>query len=198
MELNKTNINKLLKGRKVVDAQRANKVAARNQYEKTDYEQMQTKFDEHLWNREVALKNLGFVNYDDFRTFNDNMCIEELQSFMPLISMCDHCKGYGGTAPCVNTCSRGDDQAAYFYTWTGSPDQIQGYWKMVLKFVQSLKYADDLCTIVEISPSTAAMVHITPGMVMSQDTINILSLCPTGHGWRYQYKRHPQFDISWK
>lgn len=186
IKLTKANINKLLKARKVINAQRANKAKVRAQFEKTDYNQMQTKFDEHLWNREVALQELGFASHADFQKFNDDMCLEELKGYIKIVSYCDHC---GEGKDICTSCGMISD-------WKGSQEEIDKFWWWILSIIRMLKYSDDMTTIVSVPDEVAKTTKLYSGMKVS-DAANF-TICPEGHGFQYQYNRPLQFDISWR
>lgn len=84
--MQQADVDKLLQGRAIVDAYRA-------EHTKGKADSVKLTEDIH---------SLGFASIDNFFEFNDEMCIAAIKEF-PIYGECDHCRGYAGTPKCKIT-----------------------------------------------------------------------------------------------
>lgn len=80
---NQVDIDKLLKGRAIVNTYRA---------EQSKGVDTSAKLSEDI-------KALGFASVGDFFKFNEDMCLDAVRK-IPIYGECDFCKGYVGTPKC--------------------------------------------------------------------------------------------------
>ncbi|MDD5313372.1 MAG: hypothetical protein PHO26_10090 [Dehalococcoidia bacterium] len=184
------NINKLLKGRQLYDDCRQAKEDAHVQEKHSG--KLQEKLTQAINKRNVGLVKLGITSLEEFRQFNNAMCMAALQYCLEFVSVCDKCKGYEGTPPCLSTC--GAD--SYYHTWTGSVADYAAFWKFLMHIHRHSVIQDH--ALVDISSDERLDRKLKPVQKQYKlgDSINI-SICPPGHGFLLKVVNPLPFSATW-
>jgi hypothetical protein len=186
-----TDIERLLKGRDLIDYCREEKIEAR-QLKDTGHKDEWVI--DAVYRRDTGLKELGFDRLLDFEIFNEMMCMRELKECLEFTQVCDRCTGFDGPVPCVSLCG----PVSYYHTWHGSKSNYDALWRWCLKTVRATKYegkTGKASVIIGDSISTDKMSvsnkHNIDSLVISYGK------CPPGHGFVQKHIRESDFDLSW-
>jgi hypothetical protein len=148
-----------------------------------------------------GLKELGFDSVDDFRQFNEDMCLEVIKASLPLVQVCDHCKGLPNppVPPCTQTCGG----KSIHSIWQDTDEQRDWIYRLILKSERQLMqdYPDEI-TELHLSGVKGERTKTMPSMQsFSGNTTNLNVTCPEGHGFVIEWQgieSRQGVDITWR
>jgi hypothetical protein len=191
--LTKSNIHKLLKGRQLYDDCRQAKASAHAAESQDD--KLQEKLTQAIQNRDAALSKLGFTDIDEFRRFDDEICLAQLKACRELVSVCDHCKGYEGIPPCLTSCGEG----SFHNTWTGSEKNYETIWRILMRIQRQIVIRDHIIESLTPDAKLKGVIPVTEQIKYKPgDILQSITACPPGHGFRVKIVDYAPFDLSWK
>jgi hypothetical protein len=191
--LTKKNIEKLLKARQLYDDCRQAKEKAHA--DESHGVKLQQMLSEAIQVRDQGLSKLGITSLEEFKKFNAEMNIAEIKAYMPALTYCDNCKGYDGVPPCSVTCG----EMSLYNTWKGTQEDIDKFWIFIYQLVKKIPYNDERNALSgeALPENVSKLARLNTGKKASKDEARQWSICPPGHGFTFDYKRDPQFDITW-
>lgn len=187
--LDQKTISILLAGRKLLEDCRTTKQQIRIELEKINYTQMQDALTSIVLQRNLELSKLGFESVEAFTRFNDSMCILALSECVPLISICDKCKGYSDTPPCIVSFNT----SSCYNTWNDNTEGKNTFFKYLL---WGLRKLTGTIVIPEDLKLHMPKLINTPEFKIGEKIS--FGVCPEGRGFINEVKSSFPFDIMWR
>jgi hypothetical protein len=188
--LTEKNIEKLLKGRQLYDQCRQAKDNAHASEKQVA--RLQDKLTQAIKRRDEGLAQFGITSLEEFRLFNNDMCMAALQHTLEIVRVCDHCKGYEGEIPCLSLCGA----VSYYHSWTGSEADYKNFWRLLMHIHRQTVIRDHVVEEIVIDSKLTGKLKPLTSQRKLGDAMGI-SICPPGHGFLTRIVNPLPFDTTW-
>jgi hypothetical protein len=201
-------VNKLLQVRKLIDSYRETRGLIFDYKEAISSEEsisidVRDNINDEILSLNKELLKLGFNSLEEFKKFNEDMCIQLISEERTVYGECDLCKGYDGIPPC--------------YVQMGDSSCFKTHSKMNPNDIYKKMYIGVLKGIVTITNKDKAVLENGYYKVESEGFVNDRSItvtryinydkkilymtCPPGHGYYNKYEKDESeflFDLTWR